>query len=181
MSPTRPDLLQAEYDAACERIGDLLADLEKAEATKIELAEHLDKTVATAADAVMRANEAEAERDRLEANCAAKDAALEKIADRNTYIQEVGNARAGPQLQYAMKIARQALSDNPGAALLAERDRLIAQVKLCKEFWGQALRQWRMHAELTEDRDLKNDSDPEAELYRSNRQALDGQKEPDDA
>ena len=39
---TRPDLLQAEYDAACERIGDLCADVEKAEAERDRLAATLE-------------------------------------------------------------------------------------------------------------------------------------------
>ena len=52
---TRPDLLQAEYGAACERIGDLCAEVEKAEAQIAKLAARVGEqhTALKWAEAVM--------------------------------------------------------------------------------------------------------------------------------
>ena len=58
-----------------------------------------------------------------------------------------------------------ALSDNPGAALLAERDRLVARVGELDEAMGKAVKQWRWFAKHY------------FELTKAG--VLDGQKEPD--
>lgn len=46
------------------------------------------------------------------------------------------------------------------------------KIELLRNRLSQALRQWRMYAEMNEDRDLAKDDDVEARLYRELASAL---------
>ena len=120
---------------------------------------------------------AEAERDRQAADCAAKDAALKEIADRKTYSDMPTFSSDFDKLEHAVGLARQALSDNPGAALLAERGELRAALKP----FAEAGKDLDEHD--GEDRQDAWESPAAMSVtlgdFRKAGRVLDGQKEPD--
>ena len=95
-------------EACCERL----------EAERDSYREYADRRHAVEAERDFQSRRADA----LEADCAAKDAALEKML---AITLSMINGYISPhKLEEAETAAKDALSNNPSAALLAERDRL---------------------------------------------------------
>ena len=124
---SRPDLLQAEHDAACELIVELRAENERISIIAVRTIE-----------AESAAHGAESRCEQLEADCAALREALGQALRQWCMYAEMNEARDiasedSPEADL-YRIGRVALQDNPGAALLAERDRLREALK-----WAEAI------------------------------------------